>query len=261
MKKFALVGRHLSHSYSPQIHKTIGEIYNLDLDYGLIDIEKDQLKEVIEKLKTGEYHGYNITMPYKMEVMQYLDVISDNAKRIGSINTVYYKDGLLHGDNTDYYGFKTMVESSKEAIENKNVYILGSGGAAKSAYVALLDLKANVTVVKLKNEVVDPMFKQVITYEELNKDLVDIYVNTTPVGMYPDLTHSVLDQSLVSGKIVYDVIYNPEVTQIMSYAKRAYGGTLMLFVQAFYSEQSYWQNKNIVFKEEYLEKLKASINE
>lgn len=261
MKKFALVGRHLSHSYSPLIHKQIGKIFQLELDYELLDIEKDELKTVMMKLKTGEYHGFNITMPYKMEVMKYLDVISDNAKRIGAVNTVYYKEGLFYGDNTDYYGFKTLVELSGEKIKDQSIYILGSGGAAKSCYVALKDLGAQLTVVKLKEEKEEPLFEHMINYEQLNEKNVDIYVNATPVGMYPDTDSSILKESLVTGKIVFDVIYNPEKTKIMSYAKRSYGGLLMLFVQAFYSESFWWNDPKIQFDIKYLEGLRALIHE
>lgn len=257
MKHFGLIGKEVSHSLSPKIHTAIAALFGLELTYELFDVEKMELPKMIDKLKNGDYHGFNITMPYKTEIMQYLDGVSDKAKRMGAVNTVHLKEGLVLGDNTDYYGMKETIERSGIDVFGKAVYILGTGGAAKSGYVALEDLGAKPIVVRRKTDEVTELFKDVIYYEEMDPK-VDILVNATPVGMYPHIGQAVLEKEQVVGKVVFDYIYNPEETLLMSYAKSAYNGLLTVFIQAFYSE-SLWQSKTVKFETEYLNFLKEAI--
>lgn len=257
MKHFGLIGKELSHSVSPKLHQAISEIFNLSLTYELIDISAEEIPNYIDKLKKGIYHGFNVTMPYKTLVMTYLDEVSPNAQKMGAVNTIYLKDGKICGDNTDYYGIKETIIQSKVDVKDKEVYILGSGGAAKSGYVALEDLGAIPIVCKRKEDETTPLFKKVISYDEIDPR-VDIFVQATPVGMYPHVNESILPSHKIKNKIVFDYIYNPLETQIMKDSKLGFNGLLIVIVQAFYSE-ALWHDRILDFEMSYVDKIKGVI--
>lgn len=239
MKKFALLGEHLSHSYSPLIHKKIFELRNLDYDYELLECKSEELESILNKLKTGEYSGFNVTIPYKKEVMKYLDIISDEASFIGSVNTIKLENGKLVGYNTDYFGFKYELEYYNIDVSGKNCYILGTGGASLAIKKAVLDLNGKIlSVSRTKNY-------DTITYGELNDiSSDDIIINTTPIGMYPNVDASPISKDIAS-KVSYvvDIIFNPSVTKLMSYNKNSYNGLMMLVAQANRA-QEIWFNLN-----------------
>lgn len=240
MLKYGLLGEHLSHSYSPQIHKMVFEYLNLDASYELIEKNKDELKEMIDKLRAGEYQGYNVTIPYKIEIMQYLDEISSEAQAIGSVNTVLYRDGKVIGYNTDYYGFYNELLYYRVEIKNKNCYVLGTGGASLAIHKALIDLGGNVKYVSRK-----PNNSGTISYEELEKEEIDVIVNTTPVGMYPNVDSSPISEAIASkAKAIVDIIFNPRTTKLMSMSNNSYNGLLMLVGQAIKAEEL-WQGHSI----------------
>lgn len=136
MLKCGLLGEKLSHSYSPEIHKKLGEY-----EYKLYEKTPEELEEFILK---KDYDGLNVTIPYKQAVMPYLDELSKEAKRIGSVNTIVKRaDGTLFGDNTDIYGFKYMLKRAGIDVCGKKALILGSGGTEKTVHTALLDLGAS----------------------------------------------------------------------------------------------------------------------
>ena len=237
--KFGLLGEKLGHSYSPPIHNKIFEYINIDATYELIELESSQLQEQISKLRTGEYQGYNVTIPYKKEVMKYLDEISDEALAIGSVNTIAYVDGKVIGHNTDYYGFYETIVYNKIEIKNKECYILGTGGASLAIYKVLKDLGGNITYVsRTPNE-------NVISYDELTNRKIDVLVNTTPVGMYPNVGVSPVSK-LVAKKsnAVIDIVFNPLKTQLLIDSNSSCHGLYMLVGQAIKSEEI-WQNRKI----------------
>ena len=172
--KYGLIGKPLGHSMSPKIHALLG-----NNDYELLELEESELKSFLEK---REFKGINVTIPYKEKVLQYLDVIDDNAKRIGCVNTIVNINGVLHGYNTDYDGFKELIISSNIELKDKNVLILGSGGTSKTAITVLKDLGvSNIKIVSRTSS------ENKITYEDaLKESATNIIVNTTPVGMYPN---------------------------------------------------------------------------
>ncbi len=226
MKKFALLGEHLSHSYSPIIQEKLFSLKNLDYSYALLEIKENEIENTLLKLKTNEYSGFNVTIPYKKTVMRYLDKISDEALEIGSVNTVKYENGLLIGYNTDYFGFKEELKYYNIDVSTK-CYVLGTGGASLAINKALLDL--NASVIKVSRTKSD----DTITYEELQITHKDIIVNTTPVGMFPNVSLSpVSEEKAKNAKAIIDIIFNPGVTKLMSYNKNSYNGLLMLIAQA-----------------------------
>ncbi len=241
MKNYALIGEHLGHSHSPQVHSEIFKAMNVEGNYTKIECSKEDLKGLIDDLRNGKYYGFNVTIPYKLEIMKYLDEIDPKAKEIGAVNTVAIKNGKVIGYNTDYYGFKEELEYFNVPCKNKNAYILGTGGASLAVSKSLIDLGANVTFVSR-----NPKNSNTITYDELAKREIDVLVNATPVGMYPDVDSSPVDENIVkNAKYCLDLIFNPEITKFLSYANSKMNGFYMLVGQAIKSEEI-WQDKKCI---------------
>lgn len=249
MNRYGLLGRKLGHSSSKIIHEMIFISSNIEATYDLIELEENQLEEKIKLLRTGYYNGFNVTIPYKEKVIPYLDKLTIAANEIGAVNTIYLKDGLLIGDNTDYLGFIDEVNFYKLDVNNKDVYVLGSGGASKAICYALKKLGANpITVSRDK--------AKGMTYGELCEcNKIDLIVNTTPVGMYPNSEGEILPKEVVSkAECCIDLICNPKVTRFLEYAKTGYNGLYMLIFQAVHAELKW--NKDINYSvEEIYEKL------
>ncbi|WP_025725100.1 shikimate dehydrogenase family protein [Acholeplasma granularum] len=260
MKKFGLIGHPVIQSKSVQLHKAIAKTLNRKLDYELIDLEKiEDVQKYLEKLKKNLMHGFNVTIPYKEQIMKYLDVITPKALSIGAVNTIYLKDNLIIGDNTDYDGFKYILESSNIPLKQLTTIILGTGGAAKSAYKVCKDLNLNPYIVT-RNKTRTSKFDNLIDYNELNNLKFDVIINATPVGMYPNIYESPLDDDLVKEKIVFDMIYNPLETKLMQQAKISYNGLEMFIIQALYA-QNLWFNENININESLIKNIKDNFYE
>lgn len=241
--KFGLIGKNISYSKSPKIHRFMADKLNLDMQYDLIDIDEEEIPKFIKQIRSGIYRGFNVTAPYKQMICKYVDELTPKAKRIQAVNTVYMKNGKVIGDNTDYDGFIGLLLTHHIDVKDKNVYILGSGGAAKSVYVALTDLMANVTVVARKSTEETSFFNKVITYDQINPNKVDIYIQTTPIGTYPNVFDSILSSDLVKNHTVIDLIYNPPATQIMKDSQHGINGLNMLIIQALKSEEIWFSRK------------------
>ena len=238
MKKYALIGEKLSHSHSPLIHGEIFKDLNIDATYEKLEVNIDELEETLNLLRKGIYQGFNVTIPYKKEVIKYLDELSDEAKAIGAVNTIAFKDNKLIGYNTDYYGFKEEILFNNIDVKNKDCYILGTGGASLALNKALIDLGANTYFVS-RNKSGDNL----ISYEELKNKNPYLIVNSTPVGMYPNVDESPIDKDIVlKAKYVVDIIFNPKQTKLLEYANSNMNGLFMLVGQAIKAEEI-WQNK------------------
>lgn len=256
MMKFGLIGKNISYSQSPKLHKTIAGYFGLDITYDLIDIDESDLSHTLHLLRTGFYQGLNVTIPYKQKIMQFIDELTPKAEHIQAVNCLYMRGNLIIGDNTDYDGFVQTLHRENINVFHKNVYLLGTGGAAKACYIALKDLNAKVHVVTRKREGIDPLFKNIITYDQIDPKHVDLYIQATPIGTYPNSSDSVLPEEMVNHHTVIDLIYNPLVTQIMKYSKRGINGLQMLIIQALKSEEI-WFNKEFELTDE----LYLKINE
>ena len=221
-KKYGLLGEHLAHSFSPQIHNAFA-----DYPYTLCEVEKENLGAWI---KTNDLAGYNVTIPYKQAVMPYLQEISPCAKSIGAVNTVVRcKDGTLFGDNTDYYGFAYMLKKLGVDVKGKKAVILGGGGASKTVQAVLKESGAQVVVVDLGLE---------NNYDNIHLHFdAEIIVNATPVGMYPKTGVSLVNlENFKNCCGVCDVIYNPANTALLLQAQNlgipSVNGLSMLVAQA-----------------------------
>lgn len=199
--KCGLLGRKLGHSYSPQIHGCLGEY-----SYALFEKEPGELASF---LKDGDYTGINVTIPYKKDVIPYLDELSPAARKMGSVNTIVRRaDGSLFGHNSDYFGFVSLVKHSGIEVAGKKVLVLGSGGTSNMAVTALTDLGANPVVISRSGE---------NNYDNLHLHAdASVIVNATPVGMYPNTGVSPIDLSRFPRLMgVLDVIYNPAKTKLL----------------------------------------------
>lgn len=198
---YGLLGEHLPHSFSPQIHLALG-----NHDYNLFEVAPDNLESF---MKEHNFKGINVTIPYKKAVIPYLDFVSPEAEKIGAVNTVTVRDGKLYGDNTDYFGFVYMLQKSGINVSGKKSVVLGGGGASATVQAVLRDFGASeVVVVDLNTE---------NNYQNLYLHYdAEIIVNTTPVGMYPHNLTSLVnldDFKNITG--VLDVVYNPLKTKLI----------------------------------------------
>lgn len=223
MLKCGLLGEKLGHSYSPQIHSMLA-----DYEYKLFEKSPEELEDF---LKSGEFDGLNVTIPYKKAVMPYCTELSPTAAQIGSVNTIVRRsDGSLYGDNTDALGFENLIVHNGIEVKGKKALVLGTGGASVTAQAVLKNLGASeVVVISRRGE---------DNYENIAKHAdAEIIANTTPVGMYPNNGKAAVDLTQfpkLSG--VLDVVYNPARTALLLQAERlgipCAGGLYMLVSQA-----------------------------
>lgn len=227
--QFGLIGEKLGHSYSKEIHNLIA-----DYGYELREVKREELGAFMTE---RAFSGINVTIPYKKSVMDYLDVISDDAKKIGAVNTVVNRDGKLYGYNTDFYGLKALLIHNGVSVRNKKVLILGSGGTSDTAYnvVTGINAKEAIKVSRTKKD-------GFVTYDEAasHHSDADVIINATPVGMYPDDDGVPVNIGLFpSLSAVIDAIYHPLRTNLVSDAEnrgiKACGGLYMLVAQAVYA--------------------------
>ena len=229
-----LLGGKLGHSYSPQIHSDLG-----DYIYELYEKSPEELGSF---LKHGAFTGLNVTIPYKKAVIPYCSELSDRARQLSAVNTLVRRpDGTLIGHNSDYFGFQYMLSRSGLQVAGKKVLVLGSGGASATAVAVLRESGANVVVISRTGA---DNYNNYSNHQD-----TAVVVNTTPVGMFPDVGVAPIDIGrLPNLEGVLDVIYNPARTQILMDAERlgliAENGLWMLVAQA--KESAEWfTGKNI----------------
>ncbi len=235
--KCGLLGRKLGHSYSPQIHKFLG-----DYSYDLFEREPEELDGFFAD---PPFDAMNVTIPYKETVLKYCSEISHAAKKIGSVNTIVRKDGKYYGDNTDYYGFEFILDSVCDDVKGKKVMVVGSGGAAKTAVAVISDRGGIPVVITIEDNTPENMKKHHLD--------TDVIVNATPVGMYPhNLQSPIVLDDYKNVQAVVDVVYNPSKTQLILDAERlgipCVNGLYMLVAQAekasaIFKGESTWESK------------------
>ncbi len=232
MMEYGLIGERLGHSYSPPIHRVFG-----DYDYQLYPMPREEL---IRVLKERKFQGLNITIPYKKDVLPYCDEISPVVEKVGSANTLYFRDGKLCADNTDLPGFLFMLEKGGISLQGKKVIILGSGGTSLTAQAACREEKAREYIVVSRS---GPVNYDALYHQHTDGEVI---INTTPVGMYPGNLESPVDLAAfprLSG--VADVIYNPARTALLMKAKEmgipCIDGLWMLVAQAWHAARHFLQ--------------------
>ena len=224
--RYGLIGEKLGHSFSKDIHERIA-----DYTFDLIPLSKEEFKEFMEK---KEFAAINVTIPYKKDVIPYLDEMDEHAKAIGAVNTIVNQNGKLKGYNTDFTGFLYMVKKHNVHMEGKKVLIIGNGGASAAIQAVVRHEKAGQMVV------VDVVTGNgAISYDEMFSSHLDaeIIINTSPIGMYPRIGNAPIDISMFHKcEAVMDVIYNPILTRLCFEAQemdiKRVNGLEMLIAQA-----------------------------
>lgn len=239
MIRLGLTGYPLGHSLSPKIHAAALQACGLTGEYSLYPIAPNDLfglKQLLNKLRIGELQGLNVTIPHKQNVIEYLDELTPTAKAIGAINTIYFHEGKLIGDNTDAPGFMAdlkhfLAESQSKIVNQKSAIVLGAGGSARAVVYALLRDGWQVTISARRLEQARQLalsFPNYATrtaqYEDFRLGTFDLLINTTPLGMTPNADTSPLpdDFRFPPQAAVYDLVYNPRETKLAR-AARAQG--------------------------------------
>jgi shikimate dehydrogenase len=248
-KKYGLVGKKLGHSFSKDYFTN--KFSELNLNYSYQNIELDNISDIIPFVKENKnLKGFNVTVPYKEAIIQYLNYLDDTAKEIGAVNTVKVEDGMLKGFNTDVIGFNAISCQLSAVSKKGTALILGSGGASKAVQyvlrkenipykIASRDFKSGV-----RNVETSPLWRlheSGIGYEDINATgfkPYSIIINTTPVGMFPNVNECLeLPYSTIESRHIFiDLIYNPEETLFLKNARlkgaSTYNGLKMLHEQA-----------------------------
>lgn len=254
--KLGLIGEILKHNLSPVIHEKLFHKLAIPGRYDLIEIPKDHFEEALREA-LASYDGLNVTIPYKLDVIPFLDGISPEAKTIGAVNTIAKAGGKLMGYNTDYFGFQRTLRKIDANVKGQTAVVLGHGGASRAIIQCLYDEGAEeIRIISRHPEKVDSDFKSFA--EERRVRLMDyasfertaegaLLVNATPVGMYPKVGVSPISEEAARHFTkVIDIIYNPKETRLLHDASRAdkANGMYMLVMQAIAAEEI-WLGREI----------------
>jgi shikimate dehydrogenase len=271
-QKFCIIGKPVSHSLSPILHNYWFKKYNINAEYIALEINEENLKNVVEKIRDREYAGLNVTLPYKKKIIPYLTKIVNYAKDSSSVNTVYLEGDSVVGENTDVFGLQAGY--LKEIIKPKNTAIkalvIGAGGVAPSAIVALK--KSNINNISIVNRTYEKslflkkQFREIeiLKWESYLKMIsqFDLIINATSLGLKNGKDFEFLFENVKNELIYIDTIYNPAETKMIKHLKsnniKAYSGLDMFIYQgqkSFYI----WTKKNPEIDEELVNLLKSKI--
>lgn len=241
-KPFGILGRSLSHSYSPEVHKLISEVTGSYYEYIKFEKEPEELEDFIIN---GNWSGLNVTIPYKEVVTKYCTELTEEAQKVGAVNTLIKRGNMIVGHNSDYVGFKNTLEYYDISVTGKKAIVLGTGGASKAVIAVLLDMGIDRIYVASRDPInankVDSPNVEYISYDEIiRKQDAYILVNTTPVGTYPSHGESlVYPGGFIRLEYAIDLVYNPYRTNLLVQAKKSLiepiSGLRMLVSQAINS--------------------------
>lgn len=262
-RQLGIIGCPVEHTFSPKLQNFISEHMEENYVYSAWHVEPEKLKDAIAGMKALNIRGINVTAPHKKAVMQYLDVISEQAKLLGSVNTVVNKNGRLYGYNTDAEGFYAALYNEGILMEGKNILIIGAGGVVKPTLIRIIqEDPASVTVVnRTKSKVI--ALKEAIKEQmdfEINTDVkkfdhYDIVINATSAGMAPQLDALPIDDIeeidnldfIDKNTAVIDMIYNPKHTRFLKEVRKRGAKTMnglgMLIYQGLIAHELFTGNK------------------
>ncbi len=217
MKKFLVIGNPIEHSLSPKLHNLWIKINKLDAIYGKLEAYEEDLSELCSSIKKGNLDGINVTVPFKKTIIPYLDILSGNALRTQSVNTISLNDGNLIGDNTDIDGFELSLKKLNYDVSDKTVLILGAGGVVPSIIFALQKMKVSKIVLsnrtKEKADHLKELFKEINVVEWGNLPNFDMVINATTLGLKKNDKFGLDFSHYIKNKFFYDIIYAPFATE------------------------------------------------
>ncbi|MEG0773265.1 shikimate dehydrogenase [Clostridium sp.] len=252
MRYSGLLGKSIKYSISPLIHNEYYEKHNLNLEYRIFDIEKNQIEGFICSLEKNNIVGLNVTIPYKEYIITYLDDLDFTAKSIGAVNTIAIKDNKLIGYNTDYYGFLKTLEDINFDIKGSRALILGGGGAAKAVLYALHNSGAATLDLVVRNKETMWEHRDLISntwsfQKDFQLEEYDIVINCTPIGGANYIEDNPI--RIISAKkntLFYDLNYVPERSIFLQRGEelgcRIINGKDMLFNQAYKAIKIWHEN-------------------
>ena len=213
MKKFLVIGNPIDHSLSPKLQNYWIKQNNLNAIYDKKLLNKGDIEGIIKELRNDNISGINVTVPFKKSVIPFLDQLTPSASEVQSVNTIFKKDNKIIGENTDIGGFENSLKNINYSIKNKKVFIMGAGGVAPSIIVALKRLNAAKIILsnrtKEKAENLKKLFPQIELVEWGDIKDFDMIINTTSLGLKKNDKIPINYDQIESGKLFYDVIYNP----------------------------------------------------
>lgn len=252
MKKLGLIGYPLGHSMSPLIHRELFKINGIAADYELVEINPESFDDAFEDMKS--FDGFNVTIPHKIGVIPHLDSLSERAELFGAVNTVDNKNGILTGHNTDCYGFLRALDMAGIPLGGR-VLVCGCGGVSRmfAFEAALAGAQLTIAVreadLRAGQQIVDELQSKLgkravlITLDNAEGEF-DLIINGTPVGMHPNTEACILPKEKVQmAKAVFDAVYNPLETRLISYAREAglkYSNGLPMLVWQAAVAQEIW---------------------
>ena len=262
MKKFLVIGNPIEHSLSPKLHNHWIKKNNIKATYDKKLLEKEEIKKLILDLREEKIHGLNVTVPFKKIVIPFLDIMSDEARKSQSVNTIYKVKDKIIGENTDIEGFKIGLETTKQVIKNKKALILGAGGVVSSIIIALKKMQISKIYLSNRTEIKALELKKLFPeIEIINWGMItnfDIIINATSIGLNKKDEINIDYKNISKNKFFYDVIYNPKETNFLRSAKQ-FGAEIengkMMFIYQAQKAFSIWHNILPVVDEETLNLL------
>ena len=224
MKKYLVIGNPIEHSLSPLLHNFWIKKYGVNAIYEKKFLEKNDIEKTLNDIRESKTEGINVTVPFKRQVIPFLDHLSDTAQKTNSVNTIFKRQNKLVGDNTDVYGFSQAIKLTNFNLKNKRALILGAGGVVPSIILALKNMGileivlSNRTKAKAEDLEKSFPFLKVINWGETIKS--DLIINATSIGIKKN-EEIKLDYSKLDGQLFYEVIYNPPKTKFLENAKKS----------------------------------------
>ena len=224
MKNYLIIGNPILHSLSPKIHNYWFKENNIDGNYDKIAPSKDEIEKIIQKIKRKEIYGINVTVPFKRSIISHLETQSDIAIKTNSVNTIFNKNGKIHGDNTDVYGFEKSIINNNIELTGRSAFIFGAGGVVPSVITALLKLKIKEIFISNRTQENTKLIKNKFDFVKIidwgKVESCDLFINCTSVGLKSGDSLKLNFNNLGEKKIFYDLIYNPSKTNFLLEAEK-----------------------------------------
>ena len=243
MKKYLVIGNPIEHSLSPQLHNHWIKVEKINAIYEKRKLHINEIKDLIQDIKDQKINGINVTVPFKQEVIPYLDELTEQAKKTQSVNTIYLGAKGIIGHNTDIEGFEESLRYVKYNVKDKDVLILGGGGVVPSIILALKNLQAQNIIIsnrtREKAENLKKIFENIKIIDWGKVPDVDMIINATSIGLKKEDGLDFDYSANGPDKYFYDVIYNPKETLFLKRAKlfgnKTENGKMMFIYQAHQS--------------------------
>ena len=260
MKKYLVIGNPIEHSLSPKLHNYWFEKNNIDANYGKRKIDKSEIQDVISEIKDNKLDGINVTIPFKSDVIPFLDTLSEESQITQSVNTIYIHDKKLVGHNTDIKGFELSLKETQFDLKNKSIFILGAGGVVPSLIHALE--KLGISRIKVSNrtkqkaEKLKKNFSNISVVDWGDQPEFDMIINATSLGLSKEDDMGLSFKNINKEKLFYDVIYNPKETNFLKTGKslgcKISNGKMMFIYQALEAFKLWHKvqpqiNKDLIF--------------